>query len=159
VEKPKVAACFCHSIAVVADWTRNDDRVAGFGLFTPYLELAVCPTKTGGTDEEFVGFPFFGDLGIGGNQLHAGFKAGFGERIYNQFELLNGKTFFQDEGGGQETRVCSEHGDIIDRAANCQPTDIAARKEEGRNDMSIRLRLPAFFREGHPLNRPRHWRV
>jgi hypothetical protein len=76
-------------------------------------------------------------FGVAGHNRHTGLSGGSPHRRDNGLQIGQREAFFQDEGGRQIKRRCPHHGHVVDRTVHRQGADIAAGKDERRNNMRI----------------------
>ncbi len=87
------------------------------------------PMPDGG-DEDAVALAAIDDLGIAGDERHAGLVAGLPHRGDDALQVGQRQSFFEDERRRQEQRPGAADGQIVDRAVHRQPADVAAGEEE-----------------------------
>jgi hypothetical protein len=79
----------------------------------------------------------------------AGLAGGTRHRLDDARQIGERQALFEDEAGSQIERRRAEHGDVVDRAVDRQATDIAAGKEQRRNDMPVGGHHQPARRYGH----------
>ena len=84
----------------------------------------------GGGDEDLVALAAVDDLGVAGDELHAGAGCGGAHGFDDAAQIVDGQAFFEDEGGGEIQRLRAAHGEVVDRAVHGEAADVAAGKED-----------------------------
>ena len=123
---------------VVADGTGHKDAVAGPGGVDREAAPFRHRADPRGGDEDAVALAAVHDLGVAGDEGHAGFAAGVAHRIDDTPQIVQRQAFFEDERGREEERPRTAHGQVVHRPVHRQFADVAAGKEERSNDKRIR---------------------
>ena len=84
----------------------------------------------GGGDEHLVALAAVDDLGVAGDQRHAGLVAGRAHRGDDALQVGQRQPFFEDERRREEQRRGAADGQVVDGAVDRQPADVAAGEEE-----------------------------
>ena len=91
----------------------------------------------GGGDVAAVGLAALDDLGVAGDDLHAGGLRGRGHRGDDPLQVGDREALLQDEPGRQVQRPGAAHGQVVHRAVDGQVADVAAREEQRRDHVGV----------------------
>ena len=91
----------------------------------------------GGVDEDLVALAAVDDLGVAGDELHAGLGGRGAHRLDDAAQIVDGQAFFEDERGGEIQRLRAAHGQIVDGAVDGEAADVAAGKEDRRDHEGV----------------------
>src|ERR1019366_1192017 len=91
----------------------------------------------GGGDEDLVALAAVDDLGVAGNELHAGAGCRRAHGFDDAAQIVDGQALFEDERGGEVHGLGAAHGEVVDRAMHGEVADVAAWKEDGRDDEGV----------------------
>jgi hypothetical protein len=100
----------------------------------------------GGADEDAVALALFHDLGVAGDDGHAGLARGGGHRLDDALQVGQRQPFLEDEAGRQVQRHRAHHRHVVDRAVHREAADVAAGKNSGEitcASVAITSRWPA----------------
>ncbi len=115
---------------VIPQCAADQDHISGAGTITSDLYPFRNLTDRGGGDVDPITVPTFHHLGVPGNHRNPTGPGGFPHRGDDALELLQGKSLFEDETGGDVEWTGPRHGDIVEGAVYRQRTDIPAGEEE-----------------------------
>ena len=122
---------------MAAEVAVDEDGVAGLDALGRDFQGVLQDADAGGVDEQAVAFAFINDLGVAGDDLHAGLLRGLLHGGDDLPEGLHGQAFFDDEGGTEIERARAGHRQVVDGAVDGQGTEVAAGEEEGPHDVGI----------------------
>ena len=122
---------------MIAERSRHEDDVPRSGSCASDFPADRDDPDAAGVDEQTVGLPTFGDLGVAGDDGDAGFLRRGLHRFGDPLQRFQGQALLQDETRGQPLRPGADHRQIVDGAAHCQASDVPTRKEEGRDDVRV----------------------
>ena len=91
----------------------------------------------GGVDVAAVAVAALDDLGVAGNDLHAGGGRGIGHGVDDGGELGQRESFFEDEAGAQKLWIGAGDGEIVDGAVHGELADRTAGKKQRLHDEGI----------------------
>ncbi len=91
----------------------------------------------GGGDEDAVALALLDHLGVAGDHRHAGLARGGGHRLDDALQVGQREAFLEDEARRQVQRPCARHGHVVDGAVHRQAADVAAGKEQRRDDVAV----------------------
>ena len=77
------------------------------------------------------------DLGVAGDNAHAGRPGGLGHRGHDAAERFHRQTFFEDEARTEVRRLGPGHGQVVDGSIDGQFADVAAGEEEWMDDERV----------------------
>ena len=117
--------------------TGHNDGISRFCQLAAYLHAILNLAHSGCCDEHAVNLAFSCYLGIAGNNTHTDFFRCFFHGCGDFFQLLHGKSFFNDKCTGKIQWSCSHTGKVIDRSTDRKLTDISSREKRRGNDKSI----------------------
>ncbi len=137
--------------AVLAEAAVDQHRVARPAAPGPELDALADHADAGGVEEELVAGALVHDLGVAGDDLHAGLRRRRGHRAGDGAQRLHLQPLLDDGAAGEVERRRAPHGEVVDRAADRQLADVAAREEQGVDDEGVRG-------EGQPVSQPRQVR-
>src|SRR5438046_8206093 len=104
--------------------------IAGTDAICRKADVMLDHADTGCGDEDLIAFAAVDDLGIAGDELYAGLSGGGAHGLDDPAQIINRQAFFEDEGGREIQRAGAAHHQIVHRAVNREPADIAAPKED-----------------------------
>ena len=128
---------------MAADVARDNDGVASLGARAGGLSARQQLADARRRDEDAVDLAAPGDFRVARDDAHAGLccrlchRGGAGVEVPQRNALLN------LEGAGEVARHGAHAGEVVDRAADAELADVAARELPGRDDEAVR-------REGGP---------
>ncbi len=88
--------------AVIADVSTEQDLVAWPRLIGGQIEPFRHQSNACGVDEELIAASLFDDLGVARDHLHARIGGSSAQRVDHPAQLVQRKTFLQNEGNAQE---------------------------------------------------------
>ena len=118
---------------MIADVSADQDFVARAGAAGGDFGWSFDNAYASGCDEDLVALAAIDDLGVTGDELHAGFKRGITHGFHHALQFFGRQALFENERRRQVQRTSTAHGEIVDRAVDCQPADVAA-GEKNRSD-------------------------
>ena len=130
--------------SVAADVARNDDGVACFGARAGGLSARQQLAEARRRDEDAVDLAAPGDFRVARDDAHAGSFSRLCHRGGDGVEVPQRESFLNLEGAGEVARHGAHAGEVVDRAADAELADVAARELPGRDDEAVR-------REGGPV--------
>ncbi len=133
----EVLALRKHGDAVVAKRAADQDRIAGRGAVAGDVHARRHNANPRGGNENAVALALLDNLGVAGDDGDAGGAGSVRHAGNDAFEIAERKAFLQHEGGGKVKRPRPGHGHVVDGAMHRKRADIAARKEQGRDDMRV----------------------
>ena len=130
--------------AVAADIAAQHHRVAGPHLLRRDRLAAPSTSPTpGGVDVEAVALAALDDLGVAGDEPHAGRRGRVAHRGDDAAQIVDRQTLLEDQPDAQIERLGAAHRQVVDRAVDGERADVAAGKEQRPHDIGI-------GREGQP---------
>src|ERR1035441_1032502 len=123
----------CH--AVSADIAAYQDGVARLNALGRDLLRVLKDADPGGVDEEAVAFAFIDDLGIAGDDLHAGLLRGLLHRGDDLPKGFHGQAFLNDVASAEVERARARHRKVVNRAMHSQGAEVATGEEERLHDV------------------------
>jgi hypothetical protein len=91
----------------------------------------------GSIDVAAVGLAPLDHLGVAGDHLHPGRLGGGGHGRHDRGQVGDGEALLQHEAGRQVQRGRAGHRQVVDGPVHGQVADIAAGKEQRRNDVGV----------------------
>ena len=73
--------------------------------------------------------PLLHDLGVAGNDRDARLMRRRAHRLEDASQILDRESLFENEAGGEIERTRAAHREVVDRAVDGEPSDVAAGKE------------------------------
>jgi hypothetical protein len=98
---------------------------------TSPLSRTASPARTD------VGLAALDDLGVAGDDLHAGDPRRHAHRRHHPLERRNRQPFFQNEARAEPLRPRPAHGEIVDRAMHGERADVTAGKKQRAHHVRI----------------------
>jgi hypothetical protein len=123
--------------AVPADIAADQDGVARLNALGRDFLRVLKDADPGGVDEEAVAFAFIDDLGIAGDDLHAGLLRGLLHRGDDLPKGFHGQAFLNDVASAEVERARARHRKVVNRAVHSQGAEVATGKEERLHDVGI----------------------
>ena len=122
---------------MIADRAGHDHAVPG--ACRRDRERPACGNNAdaGRRDEDAIALATVDDLGVAGHERDARLCAGLAHRVDDAREIGQLQPLLEDEGGRQEQRLRTAHGEIVDRAVHGEPPDVPAGKEDRPHDKGI----------------------
>ena len=96
----------------------ENDPVARAGALAAYGDAFGNHADARRIDENLVGGAFGDDLGVTGDQLHAGLVQRLAHALQNTLKIGDGKAFLQDKAHAQVAGHCPAHGHVVDSAVD-----------------------------------------
>ena len=112
---------------------RSPGRAVRIDSVTPSRDHA----DAGSGDENLVALAAIHDLGIAGNQGHAGLGAACRMECDDAPKVVHRQAFFENECGREEQRPGAADRQIVDGAVHGQLANVAAGEEEGPHHEGI----------------------
>ena len=133
----KVLAFRQHRDAVIAKRAADEDRVAGAGSVSRDVDAFRHDADAGRGDENAVAFAFLDHLRVTRDDGRACLAGGSRHAGDDAVEIGEREPLFQHEGCGEIERARARHGHVVDRAMDRERADVAAGKEQRRDDMRV----------------------
>src|SRR5690606_4808578 len=92
----------------------------------------------GRVDEHAVTLAAVDHLGVAGHDPYTRGVGGSAHGERDAPQVLHGKALFQDEGGGEQQRPGTAHGQVVDGAVHRGRADVAAGEEGRIDDVGVR---------------------
>ena len=109
----------------------------GWARSAEILTPARNDADAGGGDEDLVALAAVDDLGVAGDELDAGFGGSGAHGLDDAAEIVDRQAFFEDERGGEIERLRAAHREVVDGAVDGETADVAAGKEDRRDDKGV----------------------
>ncbi len=122
---------------MIADRAGNQNDVAGTRAIAGQMQPVRHGADPGGGDEHAVRLAALDDLGVAGDDLDAGLARRRAHALRDAVQIGQRKALFEDEAGGKMQRPRACHRQIVDRAMHRQRADVAAGKEQRRDDIAV----------------------
>ena len=123
--------------AVVADGSRNDDRVTEHCMQRTHGDARSHETDAGSGDVAAVAVAALNNFCVAGDDLHVRCGCGFGHVVDDCSQLRQREAFFKNKAGAQELRLCAGDGEIVDGSVHSQLADRPAGKKQRLHDERI----------------------
>jgi hypothetical protein len=124
-----------HSVA--AEVAVDQDGVAGLDALGRDFERVLDDAYPGGVDEEAVAFAFVHDLGVAGDDLHAGLLRCLLHRGDELPQGFHGQALLNDEARTEVEGSRAGHRKVVHRAVHSQGAEVATGKEQRAHDVGI----------------------
>jgi hypothetical protein len=115
---------------VVAERTGHEHAVAGLRARGRQIDTCRNCADPGGVDEQAVGAPALDDLGVAGDDGHAGSLRRRRHRGGDSSEVADREAFLDHEAGRKPTRLGSCDRQVVDGAVHGERADVAPREKE-----------------------------
>ena len=122
---------------VVADRAAQDHDVAGSRPVAGHVDAGRHDADAGGRDEHAVALALLDDLGVTGHHRDLRVLRGGGHRFDDAPQIGEREALLEHEGRREVERRRAAHRDVVDRAVHRQAADVAARKEQRRDDVAV----------------------
>ena len=145
---------------IVTPWSPigPDTRTASPGrtCAAPSVRRPFEHADAGGGDVAAVGLAALDDLGVAGDDLHAGRPRPRRHRRDDPPQVGDREALLEDEAGRQVQRPRAGHRQVVDRAVDGEVADVAAGEEQRRDDVGVGgERQPRAVRPSSDARRPR----
>ncbi len=122
---------------MIADAAAEQHGIARTRPIRRDLDAGRNHAHPGRCDEHAVALAPLHHLGIAGDDGHAGRFGGGRHRLHDRSKVGQRKALFEDHPTRQIEGPGAGHGDVVDRAVHGEGTDVAAGKEQRRNDKTV----------------------
>ena len=125
------------SASVAADIAGNDDTVSGFCKGAAGLHMVHDASDRCCSDKDTVYLALAGNLCVARDDADADFRCCLFHGSGNLLELCHRESLFDDKSAGHIHRLRAHAGEIIDRTADRELSDISSREKSGRDNKAV----------------------